>query len=160
MRSHRDHAGVDQGVEPPVRLGAKRHALLGDSAATDDTEHPLAGEHNPHRPACQLRRCGRQNLVLPKKLAAEAAAHEGRGEAHLLLLQPEHLRDGPGFVRHRLRGVVDSQRVTLPREGAGMQLNWTMVVAGRCVYDVHLVGSGRESGLGVADLRSVSATRP
>jgi hypothetical protein len=42
VRSHGDHAGVDQGVESAVRLGAKRHALLGDGAATDDTEHPFA----------------------------------------------------------------------------------------------------------------------
>jgi hypothetical protein len=90
--------------------------------------------------------------VLPKKLAPEAAADEGRGEAHLLLLQPEDLRDGPSFMRHRLRSVMNAQRIALPREGAGVQLDRTVVVARSRVDDVHLVRSRRKGGLGVTDL--------
>jgi hypothetical protein len=99
-----------------------------------------------------LRRCGREDLVLPKKLAAEAAADEGRGEARLVAFRPEHLRDGPRFMRHRLRGVVNPQGVALLGEHAGVQLDRRVVVAGRRVRDIHLVRSGNESGLGVADL--------
>ena len=152
MRSHGDHASVNQGVEPAVGLGAKRDALLGDGAAADDTEHALAREHDANRPARELRRCGRQDLVLPKKLAAEAAANEGRRQAHLIVFQPEHLRNRPGFVRHRLRSVVNPQRVAFPGEGAGVQLDRSVVMAGRRVHDVHLVRSGGKRGLGVADL--------
>ena len=159
VRSHGDDASVDQGVEPAVGLGAKRHALLRERAAADDPEHALAGEHDPHWPASQLRRRGRQDLVLPEKFAAKAAANEGRGQAHLVLFQPEDLRNGPGFVRHRLRGVVDSQRVALPGEGAAVQLDRTVMLAGRRVDDVDLVRSGGKGGLGVADL-AASAARP
>ena len=117
VRSHGDNAGVGQSVEPAIRLSAKCDALLSDGAAAYDTEHAFAGEHDPDRPARDLRRCGREDLVLPKEFAAEAAANEGRRLAHLIVFQTEHLRDGPGFVRHRLRGVVDPQRVALRGEG-------------------------------------------
>ena len=55
-------------------------------------------------------------------------------------------------MRHRLRGVVDAQRVALPGEGAGVQFDRSVVVARRRVRDIHLVRSGGERGLGVADL--------
>jgi hypothetical protein len=42
VRSHCHHAGMDQGVEPSIRLRAKRDALFGDGTAADDTEYPLA----------------------------------------------------------------------------------------------------------------------
>jgi hypothetical protein len=65
VRSHGDHARVDQGVEPAIGLRAKRHPLLGDGSAADDPEHPLAGEHDPDRAAGELRRRRRENLMLP-----------------------------------------------------------------------------------------------
>ena len=152
VRSHRDYAGVDQGVEPAIGLRAQRHALFRHRAAADDTEHTLARQHDPHRPAGELRRRGRQNLMLPKELASETAAHERRGEAHLLFLQPEHLGNRPGFVRHRLRGIVDSQLVALPGKGAGVQLDRSVVMAGRRVLDIDFAGRSRKRSLGVADL--------
>ena len=81
--------------KPAVRLGADRDALLGHGAAADDAVHALARQHDAHRPARELRRRGRQDLVLPQALAAEAAADVGRGHADLLVLEPEHLGDRP-----------------------------------------------------------------
>ena len=55
-------------------------------------------------------------------------------------------------MRHRLRSVVDPQRVAFPGEGAGVQLDRSVVVARRRVLDIHLVRSGGKRSLGVADL--------
>src|ERR1700735_4034036 len=98
---------------------------------------PFAGEHDSPRPACELRRRRRQNLVLPKELAAKAATNEGRREAHLLLLQSEYLGNCPGFVHHRLRGIMDSELVAFPSQGASVQLDRSVMMPWSRVLDIH-----------------------
>ena len=152
VRSHSDYAGVDQGVEAAVGLGAKRHPLFGEGAATDDTEYAFAGEHNPYGAACQLRRRGCQHLVLPKSLLTKAAADKRRGDVHVLLVDPEHLRNGhaswaTACEASWIRSVSPSQaRVQ------ACSLDRIVVVARRRVHDVDLMGRCGERGLGVLDL--------
>lgn len=54
-------------------------------------------------------------------------------------------------MRHRLRSVVDAQCIAVPSEGAGVQLDRSVVMAGRRVRDIHVVRSSGKGGLCVAD---------
>ena len=89
-------AGVDQRREPAVARARQRDPLLGRACARRRAIHALARQHEPHRPAGQLRRRGGQDLVAPQALAAEAAADERRHHAHLIVLEPEHLGERAG----------------------------------------------------------------
>ena len=64
----------------PSGSRAERDALLGQRASADDAVDALARQHEPHRPAGELRGGRGEDLVLPQRLAAEAAADEGRGD--------------------------------------------------------------------------------
>ena len=112
----------------PSASGAERDPLFGEAAPADHAVDALARQHEPNRPADELGGGRGEHLMLPQALAAEAAADERRGDDHLLLVQPEHLRDRPGGVRDELRGVVNSQRVALPRDGDAVELDRIMVV--------------------------------
>ena len=153
VRGHRRHAGVDQRVEAAVRLRADRDALLGRGAPADDAVDALARQRDPHRPPGQLGRGGGEDLVLPQRLAAEAAADIGRGDVDLLLVagRTPARATRPSCV-HRLRGVVDDQLVAVPGERRRVQLDRVVVVARRAVGGVDLVRRGGERRLGVADL--------
>src|SRR4051794_34502287 len=102
---------MDQRVEAPIRLRTDRHPLLGFCASTDDSVDALAREHEPDRTAGEPRRRGRQDLMAPERLAAEAAAHVRSRCVDLLLLYLKDLCERPGDVRHALRAVVDDQIV-------------------------------------------------
>ncbi len=143
---------MDQRGERAIRLRAERDALFGGRATADDAEYTLARQHDPHRPAGELRRGGREDLVVPQALPAEAAADIGRDHADLLFLQAEHARDRRRSRVHDLARVMDGKPVGLPRDRRGVQFDRVVVLARRTVGAVDNHRRGGQRRLGIADL--------
>ena len=72
--------------------------------------HLLARQHEAHRALQRARRQHRQHhLKLRAQARAEAAAHEGRHDAHILRLHAEHAAEILLHVLHALGLVVDRE---------------------------------------------------
>ena len=84
----------------------------------------LAGQHQPHRPAGQLRRRGGQDLVVAtapcrRSRRRRTASSHAPGPSSM----PNTLASDRAVCAEHLRGVVHGQLVALPFDGRGVQLD-------------------------------------
>ena len=117
-----------------VRLGADRDPLLGRGCARRRCgTRPRATARSDRAPG-ELRRRRGQDLVLPQRLAAEAAADEGRRDVDLA---PPRCRTSARATRRcGPRACVASwtrQLVALPGDRHGVQLDRIVVVTRRAI---------------------------
>ena len=141
MQRHRVAAGVeaaradvehDLGVERgqrAVALRAEPHRDLARVAPRVAHELLRARQLEAHRAAGQHRQPrGVVNDPLRARLGAEAAAHALHDDPHLVLLEPERLRELALDVPHALRGLVDGEPRAVPLRDAAAGLDVDVVL--------------------------------
>ena len=129
-----DGAVLQRG-EAPVPLGAEAQGLDRLRAVAEAEDHLLPCERNPDRAlqADRRQRCQEQ-LILRAQAGAEAAAHEGRQNADLVLGETEDIADVVVAVLRALRLVVDGEAVIAPNRRASKALHGIMMLDGRAVF--------------------------
>ena len=132
-------------------VGAERHPLFGQRAAAGRPEHAFPRQGQPHRPFGHAGGGGRNDVVIPDGLVAEAAADEGREHMHLLVRNAEHVGQGRAGQMDHLAAVMDRQAAVLPRDGDRMGLDGAVIVARRPVGAVDAVRRAVEGSLRIAD---------
>ena len=103
------HRVVGDHVERAAGVGAERD-FLDHRRPVADHVHLRPRQHDPHRALQRARREHRQHhLELRAQAGAEAAAHVGRHDAHVLRLHAEHAAEIFLHVLHALGLVVDRE---------------------------------------------------
>ena len=176
-RRHAVGAGIDAGASierrtPVCRRQIARPALVADRrelavarrAEADSlnrrramrrvVEHQRPRQRHLHRASSRARAERREQRVgAYEQLAAEAAADVRRDQAHVLLRQPERLRqivDAP--VDHLVRRP-DGELVAVPGGDRSVRLHHRVRLIGRGVGRIELDGRGSEGAGEVADRR-------
>ena len=139
---------VERAVRPWRRAPGARWSPGGSRARTSAARVSTSAHRALQRQRAQHRQ---HHLVLRAQARAEAAAHEGRHDAHIVRLHVEHAAEIALHVLHALRLVVDGElAVAVPHRGRGEQLH-RIVVLGRDEIFGLVAHVGRRKGLrGVA----------
>ena len=137
-----------------VLCRAEADALNRRRAMGRVVEHQRTGQRHFHRASRRARAERREQRVRAnEQLAAEAAANVGRDQPHVLLWQPERLRQ----IRHapvdHLVRCPDRDSVAIPGGNRGVRLHHRVRLVGRGVGRIELDGRGGEGAREIAHRR-------